>query len=95
VIEIHDWPRTATLGGAVVVTLAVSSPRPVATVTLDLLDDGLPGVTVQLSGNPGGFGALGIVARRAGTFRVDVSATDTAGCSDRTGAVRFVQVTRQ
>lgn len=87
-----DWTRTVALGGAVVVTLAVASPRPVATVTLDLLGDGLPGVTV--SSPTEGFGGLGIVARRAGTFEVEVSATDTAGCSDRTGAVRPVQVTR-
>lgn len=88
-----DWTRTVALGGAVVVTLAVSSPRPVATVTLDLLDDGLPGLTVR-GDDLRGLRGLGVEARRAGTFRVEVSATDTAGCTDRTGAVRPVEVTR-
>lgn len=88
-----DWTRTVALGGAVLVTLAVSSPRPVATVTLDLLGDGLPGVTVR-GDDLRDLRGLGIEARRVGTFRVEVSATDTAGCSDRTGAVREVTVTR-
>lgn len=88
-----DWTRTVALGGAVIVTLAVSSPRPVATVTLDLIGDGLPGVTVR-GDDLRGLRGLGIEAQRVGTFRVEVSATDAVGCSDRTGAVRPVEVTR-
>lgn len=89
-ITVREWTRAVVLGGAVIVTLAVASPRPLATVSLDLLGDGLPGVTV--SSPTGALAALGIVAQRRGTFRVEVIAVDVDGCRDRTGAAREVDV---
>lgn len=91
-ITVADWTRAAKLGAAVLAAFAITSARPVATVTLDLIGDGLPGVTVSTPTE--GFGGLGIVARRVGTFRLQVDAVDVAGCVGRTGAVREVQVTR-
>ncbi len=89
-ITVASWSRSVSLGAAVLVGMAVTSARPLATVTLDLIGDGLPGVTV--SSPTEGFGGLGIVARKRGTFRLEVSAVDVSGCSDRTAAVREVVV---
>lgn len=91
-ITVASWARAATLGAAVLVAMKIVSARPLATVTLDLLGDGLPGVTVAAPSD--GFGGLGILARRVGTFRLQIDAVDVAGCVGRTGAVRDVVVTR-
>lgn len=91
-ITVASWTRAATLGTTVLVAMEIVSARPLATVTLDVLGDGLPGVTVASPSE--GFGGLGIVARRIGTFRVQVDAVDVAGCVGRTGAIREVTVTR-
>lgn len=91
-ITVASWTRAATLGAAVLVAMEIVSARPLATVTVDLLGDGLPGVSVVSPSE--GFGGVGILARRLGTFRLQVDAVDVAGCVGRTGAVRDVQVTR-
>ena len=76
-----------------IVSLAVSSPRPLVTLTLDLLGDGLPGVAIH-GDDLRPVRGLGITAQRTGTFRLQSLATDAAGCSDTTGAARMVVVTR-
>lgn len=91
-ITVARWDRSVSLGAAVLVALTVTSARPLAAVSIDLIGDGLPGVTVQLSGNSGEFGGLGIVARRAGTFELAVDAVDALGCVGRTGLRRTVTV---
>ena len=91
-ISVREWTRTALTGAVIAAAFTVASARPLATVTLDLRGDGLPGVTVERPTE--GFGGLGIVARRAGTFDVEIEAVDVAGCRDRTAAARPVKVTR-
>lgn len=91
-ITVRDWTRQVPLGGVIAVAFTLASARPVATVTLDPIGDGLPGVTV--SSPTEGFGGLGIVARRVGTFDLVIEATDTAGCVGSTGVRRPVTVTR-
>lgn len=92
-IAVADWSRAVKLGSAVLATFAITAVRPVATVSFDLLDDGLPGITVR-GEDLRGLRGLGIEARRVGTLRVELSAADAAGCSDRTATVRRVEVTR-
>lgn len=91
-ITVASWDRAVKLGSVVFAAFAITSARPIATVTLDAIGDGLPGATV--SAPTEGFGGLGIVARRVGTFDLVVEATDTAGCVGRTGVRRPVVVTR-
>lgn len=91
-ITVAKWDRSVSLGAVILLGFTVASTRPLATVTGDLLGDGLPGVTVSTPTE--GFGGLGIVARRIGTFDVAIEAVDVAGCVGRTGARRPVQVTR-
>lgn len=91
-ITVASWTRATTLGAAVLVAMEIVSARPLATVTVDLLGDGLPGVTVASPAEA--FGGIGILTRRVGTFRLQVDAVDVAGCVGRTGAVREVVVTR-
>lgn len=91
-INVRDWTRAALSGAVVAVAFTVASTRPIATITLDLLGDGRPGVTVERPTD--GFGGLGIVARDVGVFEVSVEAVDVAGCIGRTGARRPVKVTR-
>ena len=92
-IAIGEWTRAVVLGGAVVVSLVVTSPRPLTVLALDLLDDGQPGVTMH-GDDLRPVRAMAITPTRAGTFRLVVEATDSAGCQDRTGALRRVEVTR-
>lgn len=99
-IEIHDWPRMATLGGDAVVTFRVGArggagrpSRPVVELRLDAIGDGQPGVTVRGEDLRAVTG-LRLPLRVAGTHSLHVWAVDAAGCSDRTGTVRPVQVTR-
>lgn len=91
-ITVANWDRVVKLGSAVVAAVAITATRPIATVTFDLKGDGLPGVTVSTPTE--GFGGLGIIARRVGTFEAEIEAVDVAGCVGRTGARRPVQVTR-
>lgn len=95
-ITVADWTRAAKLGTAVLAAFAITAARPVVTVSFDLLDDGLPGITVAApaGGDLRGLRGLGIEAKREGTFRVQLGATDAAGCSDRTAEARRVEVTR-
>lgn len=92
-ITVAEWTRAAKLGAAVLAAFAITSARPVATVTLDLLDDNLPGITVR-GDDLRGLRGIGIEAKRGGTFRVELSATDAIGCADRTASRRDVVVTR-
>ena len=92
-IAIGEWTRTVVLGGTVIVMLAVSSPRPLAVVSLDLLGDRQPGITIH-GDDLRPVRGLAITPTRVGTFQVQVTATDVDGCTDQTGASRPVVVTR-
>jgi hypothetical protein len=93
-----DWTRSVSLGGNVIAEFRLSSGAgadgvPIA-ISLDLEGDGLPGAEVFSA--PGGslqsVGALGIRALRRGRFRVVATVLARNGCSDRTGALREVEV---
>lgn len=90
-ITVTDWTRAARVGGPVVATFDIASSRTVASVALDLIGDGASPLTVA---GVDGLRALGMTATRAGTFRVQLSVTDTQGCTDTTAAARMVTVTR-
>lgn len=97
-IEIHDWSRSATLGGDAIVTFRVGArngagrpSRPVVELRLDARGDGQPGVTVRGTDLRAVTG-LRLPMTVAGTHSLHVGVVDAAGCSDETAARRAVVV---
>ena len=91
VIQITEWDNQGQVGQMLEVGFALTCPAPIVSVTVDLLGDGLAGMTItaddlrQMAG-------MYYTPTKAGTFQLQVRCRAANGETDQTGAVRTVTV---
>lgn len=90
-MTVETWPSEAWQGTTVVVGVGVTGPEPVVRLEVDLLGDGLPGVTL-VGEDLRAVAAVRVPMRQAGTFRWQVRVWDRCGGHDATQRLRQVTV---
>lgn len=88
----QGWSQAVALGSVGVVTFHVAAQRPIVALEIDLLGDGVAAPTAITGADLRPVMALAFQPAKAGTFSVQVRATDAAGCVGSTGLRRDVVI---